>query len=79
MLDCRALRVVNPSPYMIYLQARGSIPGRVLARDPVPRQRGPHGHQPVPQPEFSDCSSTPSGCNTHGERAVANKRHLHAL
>ena len=22
---CRALRVVNPSPYMIYLQARGSI------------------------------------------------------
>ena len=24
-LCCRALRVVNPSPYMIYLQARGSI------------------------------------------------------
>ena len=24
-LRCRALRVVNPSPYMIYLQARGSI------------------------------------------------------
>ena len=22
---CRALRVVNPSPYMVYLQARGSI------------------------------------------------------
>ena len=22
---CRALRVVNPSPYMIYMQARGSI------------------------------------------------------
>ena len=24
-MRCRALRVVNPSPYMIYLQARGSI------------------------------------------------------
>lgn len=24
-LGCRALRVVNPSPYMVYLQARGSI------------------------------------------------------
>ena len=24
-LCCRALRVVNPSPYMFYLQARGSI------------------------------------------------------
>ena len=23
--DCRALRVVNPSPYMVYLQAEGSI------------------------------------------------------
>ena len=23
--ECRALRVVNPSPYMVYLQAEGSI------------------------------------------------------
>ena len=41
----RALRIVNPSPYMIYLQTPGVDPGGVEPGDPLPLS-GPGRHEP---------------------------------
>ena len=55
LILCRALRVVNPSPYMVYLQARGSI---LVASSPEILCRVGHDRKVINRSVCLLCSNT---------------------
>ena len=73
--------MVNPSPYMIYLQARGSI---LVASSPeilchVGADRTVTNRSPTPIPHYADTLTYSYGHMCHGERAISPHALQHAL